>query len=141
MGALRTLFVVAFAGQAGLALVAWGVLLIFLSPETAVSPLTAQVLVGMAASMLPLTLALTALTARSGTQAGALTATLLQGILLAVPVWFALFCWLIGSPARYTLALLGLAALYYGLGLLFASRYAAQATVTDTEAAKPLTNV
>ena len=135
-GALRTLFVVAFVGQAGLALVAWGVLMIFFSPEPATLPLTAQVLLGVAASMLPLALALAAITARSGTQAGALTATLLQGILLAVPVWFALFCWLIGSPTRYTLALLGLAALYYGLGLLFASRYAAQATVTDAQPAK-----
>lgn len=132
-GALRTLFMLAFAGQTGVALGVWGVLLIFFEPEPSASPLTAQVLVGVAGLELPLALVLGTLNARSGKQAGALSAALLQGILLAVPVWFALFCWLIGSPAHYTLALLGIAALYCALGLLLAGRYAAQATITDAQ--------
>ncbi len=135
--ALRTLFVLAFAGQTGLALVAWGVLRVVFTPEPSASPLTAQVLVAMAGLELPLALVLGTLSARSGKQAGALSAALLQGFLLAVPVWFAFFCWLIGSPARYTLALLGMAALYYALGLPLAGRYAAQATVKGAQAIKP----
>lgn len=130
--ALRTLFMLAFAGQTGLALVAWGALLVFFRPDAA-SALTAQMLLGLAGLGLPVTLALGTFSARSGEQAGALRAALLQGILLAVPVWFAVFCWLIGSPAVYTLALLGLAALYYALGWLLVGRYAAQATLTGTQ--------
>lgn len=128
-GALRTLFVLAFAGQTGLALATWGVLLIVSTPEPT-EPLTAQVLVGMAGLGLPLALIMGTLSARSGEQAGALQAALLQGILLASPVWFALFAWLIGSPALYTLTLLGSVALYYALGFVLVGRYAAQATVT-----------
>ncbi len=87
-------------------------------------------LLGLAGLGLPVTLVMGTLSARSGEQVGALRAALLSGILLAVPVWFAVFCWLIGSSA-YALALLGLAALYYALGLLLVGRYAAQATVTE----------
>ncbi len=129
-GALRTLFVLAFAGQTGLALVAWGVLLTVFTPEPSASALTAQVLVAMAGLELPLTLALGTLSARSGEQGGALSAALLQGILLASPIWFALFAWLIGSPPLYTFMLLGIVALYYTFGLLLVGRYTTQATVT-----------
>lgn len=132
--ALRTLFMLAFVGQAGLAGLAWGVLAAFFTPQPAASPLLAQTLLGMAGLELPLALALGTLSARSGGQAGALSATLLQGILLATPVWFALFTWLVGSPARYPALLLALAALYYALGLLFVGRHAAQAQATVTDA-------
>lgn len=139
-GALRTLFALAFVGQAGLAVVSWGVLLVTFDPKPSASPLMAQVLVGMAGLELPLALALAALSARSGKQAGAMSATLLQGILLAAPLWLALFAWLVGSPARYLMLLLGLAALYYALGLLFVGRHAAQATVKDAQVAKTVSS-
>ncbi len=129
--ALRTLFVLAFAGQTGLALAAWGALLVFFRPDAG-SALTAQMLLGLGGLALPITLMLGTLSARSGEQVEALRAALLSGVLLAVPVWFAVFCWLIGSPALYALALLGLAALYYALGWLLVERYAAQATLTAT---------
>jgi hypothetical protein len=135
-GALRTLFMLAFAAQVALAGLAGGVLAAFFTPEPAASPLLAQTLIGMAGLELPLALGLAALSARSGQQAGALSATLLQGILLASPVWFALFAWLTGSAALYLALLLAITALYYGLGLLLAGRYAAQATVTEARRAK-----
>ncbi len=84
--------------------------------------------VGLALLELPATYLLGTLSARGGAQAGALTAALLEGILLAAPVWFALFIWLIGSPTLYPTVLLGVAALFYGVGLLAVGRYAAQAT-------------
>lgn len=127
--ALRTLFALAFAGQTGLALAAWGALLVFFRPDAG-SALTAQMLLGLAGLGLPVTLALGTLSARSGEQVGALRAALLSGILLAVPVWFAVFCWLIGSSA-YALVLVGLAALYYAPGWLLVGRYAVQATMTE----------
>ena len=134
-GALRTLFVLAFWGQSLLAALAWGVLWVFLDPEPAVANLTAQVLVGLGALELPVTYLLGSLSARGGAQGGALTAALLEGILLAAPVWFAVFTWLIGSPALYPALLLGAAALFYGLGLLAVGRYAAQATQVPARAA------
>ena len=133
---LRTLFTLAFVGQTGLAGMAWGILAAFFTPQPAASPLLAQTLIGMAGLELPLALALAALSARSGQQAGALSATLLQGILLASPIWFALFAWLTGSAALYLVVLLAITALYYGLGLLLAGRYAAQATMTEARRAK-----
>lgn len=127
-GALRTLFVLAFWGQAGLATLTWGALFVFLTPEPAASNLTAQVLIGLGALELPTAHLLGTLAARGGAQTGALTAALLEGILLAAPVWSALFTWLIGSPTFYPTVLLGAAALFYGIGLLAVGRYAAQAT-------------
>ncbi len=139
-GALRTLFVLAFWGQSLIALVAWAVLLVFLDPEPGASNLTAQVLIGLAALELPTTYLLGTLSARGGTQVRALTAVLLEGILFAAPVWFAVFTWLIGSPVLYPALLLGAAALFYGLGLLAVGRYAAQATQVDAHNVKNLTS-
>ena len=135
-GALRLLFVAAFWGQSLLAALAWVIFATFFTPEPAVTTLTAQVLVGLGALELPTAYLLGLWTARGGTQAGALSAALLEGILLAAPVWFALFTWLIGSPTRYPALLLGLAALFYGLGLLAVGRYAAQATQTEAQRAQ-----
>ena len=113
-GALRTLFVLAFWVQSLVALIAWVTLLVFLDPEPATSNLTAQVLVGLVASLPPITYLLGTLSARGGAQSGALTAVLLEGILFAAPVWFAVFTWLIGSPTLYPALLLGAAGLFYG---------------------------
>ena len=135
-GALRLLFVVAFWGQSLLAALAWVVLSTLFTPEPAATPLTAQVLVGLGALEPPVAYLLGWWTTRGGTQAGALSAALLEGILLAAPVWFALFTWLIGSPTLYPTLLLGLAALFYGLGLLAVGRYAAQATRIETQKAQ-----
>lgn len=131
-GALRTLFALAFGGQALLAGFAWAVMGFGLEPEPT-GPLTAQVLVGLGALALPVALALGTLTARGKKQAGALAAALLEGVLLATPLLYALFAWLIGSPARYPVLLVGLAALFYGLGVLTVSRHAAGATERATQ--------
>lgn len=126
-GALRTLFALAFGGQALLAGLAWAVMGLVLEPEPA-GPLTAQVLVGLAVLELPVAGALGTLTARGKNQAGALAAALLEGVLLAVPLLYALFAWLIGSPALYPALLAGVAALFYGLGVLAVARHADAAT-------------
>ena len=133
-GALRLLFVLAFWGQSLLAALAWIVLATFFTPEPATTTLTARVLLGLGVLELPAAYLLGLWTARGGTQTGALSATLLEGILLAAPVWFAVFTWLIGSPALYPALLLGLAALFYGLGLLAVGRYALQATQAQARA-------
>lgn len=128
-GALRTLFLLAFGGQTVLALLAWGVLALVFRPEPAGTALTAQVLLVLGALLLPVTLLLSHFSKGTGERSGALSATLLEGIVLASPVWFALFVWLIGSPLLYLALLLGLAALYYGLGLLLTGRHAQHALV------------
>ena len=126
-GALRTLFALAFGGQALLAGLAWAVMGLVLELDPT-GPLTAQVLVGLGVLELPVALALGTLTARGKKQAGALAAALLEGILLAMPLLYALFAWLIGSPVLYPALLAGLAALFYGLGVLTVARHAAGAT-------------
>lgn len=131
--ALRTLFVLAFVAQAGLALLAWGVLGLALTPTPAPSVLVPQALLALTGLELPAAILLAALVARSGEQPGALSAALLQGTLLAMPVWFACFGWLIGAPGLYTALLLGLSALYYALGLLLVGRYAQQATLKPAQ--------
>ena len=124
--ALRTLFALAFGGQALLAGLAWVVMSLVLEPDPT-GPLTAQVLAALGLLELPVALALGTLTAR-GRQAGALAAALLEGILLATPLLYALFAWLIGSPVLYPALLAGMAALFYGLGVLAVARHAAGAT-------------
>lgn len=125
--ALRTLFALAFWGQALLAGLAWAVMGLVLEPDPT-GPLTARVLVGLGALGLPVALALGTLTARGKKQPGALAAALLEGVLLATPILYALFAWLIGSPVLYPVLLVGLAALFYGLGVLVVARHAAEAT-------------
>ena len=75
-GALRTLFALAFGGQALLAGLAWAVMGLVLELDPT-GPLTAQVLVGLGVLELPVALALGTLTARGKKQAGALAAALL----------------------------------------------------------------
>lgn len=128
-GALRTLFVLAFGGQAFLVGLAWVGLWFVLEPERS-GPLTAQVLLGLGVLELPVALALGTLTARGKKQSGALAAALLEGVLLAMPLLYALFTWLIGSPAHYPALLTALTALFYGLGVLVVARHAAGATGT-----------
>ena len=129
-GALRTLFALAFGGQALLAGLAWVVMSLVLEPDPT-GPLTAQVLVGLGALELPIALALGTLTARGKKQPGALAAALLEGVLLATPLLYALFAWLIGSPALYPVLLAGLAALFYGVGVLTVARHAVGAVQTS----------
>ncbi len=138
--ALRTLFALAFAGQASLALLAWGILFFVFNPEAPNSLLTVQVLVGMTVLIFPVALLLSHHGSRSGERTGALSAALLEAILLASPLWFALFAWTIGSPASYLALLLGLSALYYGLGLLLVGRYAGQATMVSKGTASATKN-
>lgn len=127
--ALRTLFALAFGGQALLAGLAWVVMGLVLEPQPT-GPLTAQVLVALGVLELPVALALGTLTARGQKQPGALAAALLEGVLLAVPLWYALFTWLIGSPVLYPVLLAGLSALFYGLGVLAVTRFALGAVQT-----------
>ena len=120
----------AFGGQALLAGLAWAVMGLVLEPDLT-GPLTAQVLVGLGALELPIALALGTLTARGKKQAGALAGALLEGVLLAMPLLYALFAWLIGSPVLYPVLLAGLAALFYGVGVFTVARHAAEAVQTS----------
>ncbi len=137
-GALRTLFALAFGGQALLAGLAWAVLGLVLEPDPT-GPLTAQVLVALGLLEMPVALALGTLTARGKKRPGALAAALLEGVLLAVPLLYALFAWLIGSPVLYLVLLVGLAALFYGLGVLVVARHAAEAVQTPQTTQTPQT--
>lgn len=123
-----------------MALLAWVVLFFVFKPEASNSLLTVQMLVGMTVLIFPVASLLSHLGSRTGERAGALSAALLEAILLASPLWFALFAWTIGSPASYLALLLGLSALYYGLGLLLVGRYAGQATMVSKEKTSTLEN-
>ena len=135
--ALRTLFLLAFGAQAGLVLLAWVVLLLVFRPEPATTALTAQVLLVLGVLLFPVTLLLSHFSAQAEARSGALSATLLEGILLATPLWFALFVWLIGGPSLYLALLLGLAALYYALGFLLVGRHAERATIVKPKESQP----
>lgn len=120
---LRLLFLLAFGGQFGVVVLAWLGLALFAAPTPAESPLTAQVLLGVALLELPLALAVSAFVARPGGKEGAMAAAIALGVLLASPAWFALFVWLSGGAALYLAAFIGVLALYYLLGWLLAARY------------------
>ena len=102
-------------------------------------PLTGQVLIVLGVLELPVALALGTLTARGKKQPGALAAALLEGVLLATPLLYALFAWLIGSPILYPALLTGLSALFYGVGVLGVARFAAQAVETPRTPQPPRT--
>ncbi len=129
--ALRTLFLLAFGGQAALALLSWLVLLLFFQPEPAETVLTAQVLLILGLLLLPVALLLSRYSSPTEARGRALSATLLEGVLLASPFWFALFVWLIGGSGFYAGSLLGLATLYGALGLALVGRHAQRATVMN----------
>lgn len=120
---LRLLFALAFFGQFGVVALAWPLLALFATPAPASSPLTAQVLLGVALLELPLGLLVAEMVARPGGKEGAMAGAIALGVVLATPAWFALFVWLSGGARLYLAAFWGVLALYYLLGWVLAVRY------------------
>lgn len=123
--ALRGVFAAMFLSQAGVAALLAGVLALLTEARAPAFPLTSQVLVGLALLGLPVAATMAYSTARAGGKGAALAATLLAGVLLAVPAWFLAFAALVGSGRIYLTALLLVVVNAYAVGFLMCGRFAA----------------
>lgn len=121
---LRTLFALAFLGQFGVVALAGVGLALVATPVSAGNPLVAQMLLAVALLELPVAFWVAEMVARPGGKEGAMAGAIALGVVLATPVWLALFAWLSGSAALYLLLFAGLILLFYTFGVLLAPRYA-----------------
>ncbi len=124
---LRLLFMGAFGMQLLFSLLVGVVAALIVGVQAGGSSLVAPVMLAFAFLSLPLALLVASFASRGGGKAGALAAAIALGVMLSTPAWFMLFTLLTGGAPRYLLLFLGMLAVYYGLGLLLAGRYARMA--------------
>ena len=124
VSSLRLLFVGAFGMQLLFSLLVGVVAALIVGVQPGGSSLVAFVMLTFALLSLPLALLVATFVSRGGGKAGALAAAIALGVMLSTPAWFMLFTFLTGGAPRYLLLFLGMLAVYYGLGLLLAGRYA-----------------
>ena len=100
------------------------------------APLTSQILMILALLGLPVAATMAYVTARAGGKGAALAATIMAGVLLAVPAWFLAFAVLIGSGDFYLILLLFVVVNAYAVGFFLCSRFAAFALITPVNPEK-----
>jgi hypothetical protein len=120
---LRVVFMLTFMAQLAVAALLAGVMVAALGRQTG-GTLLAQILVVMSLVQLPLALLLGMGVSKAGGKHAALSASIMSGVLLATPAWFAALTFLVSSPFLYLGFLLGILMLYYALGLLLCGRWA-----------------
>ena len=124
VSSLRLLFMGAFGMQLLFSLLVGVIAALIVGVQAGGSSLVASVMLTFAFLSLPLALLVAMFASRGGGKAGALAAAIALGVMLSTPAWFMLFTLLTGGALRYLLLFLGMLAVYYGLGLLLAGRYA-----------------
>ena len=126
-GVLRAVYAVMFLGQMAVALVLAVLVRLASHLHTRPAPLLGWVLVGLAVLELPLGLALASVAARGNDRRRVLSAALLGAVILSTPAWFAALALATGQEGYPVLALWGLLAFYYALGVAGAGRLASRA--------------
>ena len=121
--ALRAVFLAMFMAQVVLAGVL-GIVLALLGDRQGSSPVLAQTFIFMSLVLLPATLFGSSQMAAAGGKQAALSATLLNAVILATPAWFLSFAFAVGVQSVYLLFLVAILLLYYALGLFSLTAFA-----------------
>ncbi|MDE0528318.1 MAG: hypothetical protein OXH85_06475 [Truepera sp.] len=127
--ALRMLYAVAFLAQMGLAGLV-GISTSLFGSGASSRGIFGLPLLGVSMSMPVLALVLSLAIARTGGKPAALTATILAAVLLAAPAWLLAFALATGHGDWPVLAMAGVVAFGYALGLLLIGRFAPHAVRT-----------
>jgi hypothetical protein len=86
--------------------------------------LLAQIFVVVSLVQLPLALLLSFRVSRAGGKQAAVSASIMSGVLLSTPAWFAALTFLVSRGFFYFALLVAILMLYYALGVLLCGRWA-----------------
>ncbi len=124
LGVLRAAFLGMFLAQVAVAAALGGVLSAFAPEAKRPTPLLLPTLISLAVLLLPLALGMARFALGPGGKRSALYATILSGVLLSSPAWFAAFALTAGEPPTTLLILLAILTSYYAIGLLLTGGFA-----------------
>lgn len=125
---LRMAFVLIFMAQCFVAILLM-VLLRLIAGSGSTSPLLSQILIVFSLLQIPVGILLAYGVSRVGGKGAALSGVIMAGVMLAVPVWFLAFGFLVGMAPLYLLVLLAIVINAYGAGFILCNHLAKLALV------------
>jgi hypothetical protein len=120
---LRMVYVLTFMGQLAVAAILASIMAVTLGRQSS-GNLLAQIFVVLSLVQLPLALLLSFGVSRAGGKQAALSASIMSGVVLSTPAWFAALTFLVSSTFFYFALLVAILMLYYALGVLLCGRWA-----------------
>jgi hypothetical protein len=125
-------YVLTFTAQLAVAATLAGIMAATLGRQSS-GNLLAQILVVLSLVQLPLALLLSFGVSRAGGKQAALSASIMSGVVLSTPAWFAALTFLVSSTVFYFALLVAILMLYYALGVLLCGRWAKVALLPPRE--------
>ncbi len=120
---MRMVYVLTFMAQIAVAVLLAGVMTAVAGRQSS-GTLLAQILVVLSLVQLPVTLFLSIRASKAGGKQAALSASIMAGVLLSTPAWFAAMTLLVSSTLLYLAILLFILMLYYAVGFMLCGRWA-----------------
>ena len=131
---LRMIYVMVFMAQLAVAALLAGIMAIVLGRQSS-GTFLAQIFILLSLVQLPLALLLSFGVSRTGGKQGALSASIMSGVLFSTPAWFAAMTFLVSSGFFYLAVLMAILMLYYALGVLLCGRWAKVALLPPSKPA------
>lgn len=125
---LRTTFVLIFMAQSAVAALLMAVLQLIVGGGST-SNLLSQILLVFSLLQIPVGVLLAYGVSRAGGKGAALSGVIMAGVVLATPVWFLAFAFLVGSAPLYLAILLAIVVNAYAAGFLLCQHLAKLALV------------
>ncbi|MGL4611548.1 MAG: hypothetical protein ACRCYY_18035 [Trueperaceae bacterium] len=129
---LRTVYALTFVAQSFVAALLTTLMLVVAGRQDS-GVLLPQILCVLAVAQLPLALLFSFGVSRTGGRQAALSASIMSGVLLSTPAWFAAMTFLVSRTFFYLAVLLAILMVYYVLGMLLCGRWAKVALVLPSE--------
>ncbi len=120
---LRMVYLLTFMVQLAIAAMLTSIMAATLGRQAS-GNLLAQIFVVLSLVQLPLALLLSFGVSRTGGKQAALSASIMSGVLLSTPAWFAALTFLVSRGFFYFALLIAILMLYYALGVLLCGRWA-----------------
>jgi hypothetical protein len=120
---LRMIYVITFMVQLAIAAILAGIMAATFGRQSS-GNLLAQIFFVVSLVQLPLALLLSFRVSRAGGKQAALSASIMSGVLLSTPAWFAAMTFLVSRGFFYFALLVTILMLYHALGVLLCGRWA-----------------
>jgi hypothetical protein len=125
-------YIIVFVAQLVVAALLAGMMALTLGRQSS-GPFLTQIFVVLSLLQLPLALLLSFGLSRTGGKQAALSASIMSGVLLSTPAWFAAMTFLVSRSFFYLAILLILLMIYYALGIFLCGRWAKVALLPPRE--------
>jgi hypothetical protein len=120
---MRMVYVLTFMAQVAVAAIVAGVMVAVVGRQSS-GTLLAQILVVLSLAQLPVALLLSFRASKAGGKQAALSASIMAGVLLSTPAWFAALVFLVSSTFLYLAILIFILMFYYAVGFMLCGRWA-----------------